>query len=131
MAELKGKEINMDEVLREAIESSGFYTYKDFPCILRNEDLNYMDQVALVLAREVVKFRPDLLQETNRDIVYIVSSESGYSLPSSDLTSLLEDEKPFDDAFISTYSLSERKLIKKLYKGNGFKWIPCNIKGGK
>lgn len=120
---------NMDEVLKEAIESSGFYNIKD-PCVLRDENMNYMDQVALVLAREVVKFRPDLLQERNQDIVYVVSSESGYSLPSSDLTSLLENEKPFDDAIISTYSLSERKLIKKLYKGDGVKWIPFT-KGGR
>lgn len=120
---------NMDEILKEAIESSGFYNTKD-PCTLRDENMNYMDQVALVLAREVVKFRPDLLQEKNQDIVYVVSSESGYSLPSSDLTSLLETEKPFDDAIISTYSLSERKLIKKLYKGDGVKWIPFT-KGGR
>ena len=122
----------MDEILKEAIESSGYYSFlkEPFDLTLRNENMNYMDQVALVLAREVVKFRPDLLQEKNQDIVYVVSSESGYSLPSSDLTSLLETEKPFDDAIISTYSLSERKLIKKLYKGDGVKWIPFT-KGGK
>lgn len=122
----------MDEILKEAIESSGYYLFlkEPFDLTLRNENMNYMDQVALVLAREVVKFRPDLLQERNQDIVYVVSSESGYSLPSSDLTSLLETEKPFDDAIISTYSLSERKLIKKLYKGDGVKWIPF-IKGGR
>ena len=122
----------MDEILKEAIESSGYYQFlkEPFDLTLRNENMNYMDQVALVLAREVVKFRPDLLQERNQDIVYVVSSESGYSLPSSDLTSLLETEKPFDDAVISTYSLSERKLIKKLYKGDGVKWIPFT-KGGR
>jgi hypothetical protein len=122
----------MDEILKEAIESSGYYLFlkEPFDLTLRNENMNYMDQVALVLAREVVKFRPDLLQEKNQDIVYVVSSESGYSLPSSDLTSLLETEKPFDDAIISTYSLSERKLIKKLYKGDGVKWIPFT-KGGR
>ena len=122
----------MDEILKEAIESSGYYLFlkEPFDLTLRNENMNYMDQVALVLAREVVKFRPDLLQEKNQDIVYVVSSESGYSLPSSDLTSLLENEKPFDDAIISTYSLSERKLVKKLYKGDGVKWIPFT-KGGR
>ena len=122
----------MDEILKEAIESSGYYQFLEepFDLTLRNENMNYMDQVALVLAREVVKFRPDLLQERNQDIVYVVSSESGYSLPSSDLTSLLETEKPFDDAIISTYNLSERKLIKKLYKGDGVKWIPFT-KGGR
>jgi hypothetical protein len=122
----------MDEILKEAIESSGYYLFlkEPFDLTLRNENMNYMDQVALVLAREVVKFRPDLLQERNQDIVYVVSSESGYSLPSSDLTSLLETEKPFDDAVISTYSLSERKLVKKLYKGDGVKWIPFT-KGGR
>lgn len=123
---------NMDEILKEAIESSGYYLFlkEPFDLTLRNENMNYMDQVALVLAREVVKFRPDLLQEKNQDIIYIVSGESGYSLPSSDLTSLLENEKPFDDAVISTYSLSERKLIKKLYKGDGVKWIPFT-RGGR
>jgi len=122
----------MDEILKEAIESSGYYRFLEepFDLTLRNEDMDYFDQVALVLAREVVRFRPDLLQEKNQDIVYVVSSESGYSLPSSDLTSLLETEKPFDDAIISTYSLSERKLIKKLYKGDGVKWIPFT-KGGR
>lgn len=122
----------MDEILKEAIESSGYYQFLEepFDLTLRNENMNYMDQVALVLAREVVKFRPDLLQEKNQDIVYVVSSESGYSLPSSDLTSLLETEKPFDDAVISTYSLSERKLVKNLYKGDGVKWIPFT-KGGR
>lgn len=122
----------MDEILKEAIESSGYYSFlmEPFDLTLRNENMNYMDQVALVLAHEVVRFRPDLLQERNQDIVYVVSSESGYSLPSSDLTSLLENEKPFDDAVISTYSLSERKLIKKLYKGDGVKWIPFT-KGGR
>lgn len=130
MVELKGKEINMDEVLREAVESSGFYVYKDCPCNLRDDSMNYMDQVALVLAREVIKFRPDLLEESNQDIVFVVSSESGYSLPSPDLTSLLENEKPFDDSVISSYSLSERKIIKKLYKGDGIRWIPCSFKGG-
>ena len=121
----------MDDVLREAIESAGFYSYKNYPCNLRDENMNYTEQVALVLSREVVKFRPDLLEEPNQDIVFIVSSESGYSLPSKDLTSLLENEKPFDDAVIGTYSLSERKLIKKLYKGDGIKWIPCSFKGGR
>lgn len=122
----------MDEILKEAIESSGYYLFlkEPFDLTLRNENMNYMDQVALVLAHEVVRFRPDLLKERNQDIVYVVSSESGYSLPSSDLTSLLETEKPFDDAIISTYSLSERKLIKKLYKGDGVKWIPFT-KGGR
>ena len=122
----------MDEILKEAIESSGYYSFlmEPFDLTLRNENMNYMDQVALVLAHEVVRFRPDLLKEKNQDVVYVVSSESGYSLPSSDLTSLLETEKPFDDAVISTYSLSERKLVKKLYKGDGVKWIPFT-KGGK
>ena len=123
----------MDEILREAVESSGYYSFlkEPFDLTLRNENMNYLEQVALVLAREVAKFRPDLISEPNQDIVYVVSSESGYSLPSSDLTSLLENEKPFDDAIISSYSLSERKLIKKLFKGNGVIWIPYDFKGGK
>lgn len=116
---------NMDDVLREAIESSGYYEYKDTPADLRNEELTYKQQVPLILARELVKFRPDLLNAVDKDVVFIVcNGSSTYSLPSVDLTALLENEKPYSDAIIGTYSLSERKLVKKLYKGDGTKWIP-------
>lgn len=116
---------NMDDVLREAIESSGYYEYKDTPADLRNEELTYKQQVPLILARELVKFRPDLLNAVDKDVVFIVcNGSSTCSLPSVDLTVLLENEKPYSDAIIGTYSLSERKLVKKLYKGDGTKWIP-------
>lgn len=116
---------NMDDVLREAIESSGYYEYKDTPADLRNEELTYKQQVPLILARELVKFRPDLLNAVDKDVVFIVcNGSSTYSLPSVDLTALLENEKPYSDTIIGTYSLSERKLVKKLYKGDGTKWIP-------
>lgn len=120
---------NMDEVLKEAIESSGYYQYENISCDLRDDNMSYKDQVALVLAREVVKFRPDLLNNVSKDVVYIVcNGSSNYGLPSTDLTELLENESPYDDAFIATYSLSERKLLKKLFSGNGFRWIPYKEK---
>ena len=81
----------------------------------------------LLLAREVARSRPDLLDaEPNKDLVYVVNNGGGddYSLPSSDLTALLENEKPYDHAVIGVYSLSEMKLVHKLYKGNGTKWVP-------
>lgn len=117
-----------DDLLREAIEQAGYYISKDIAVTLDdNCDLSYAEQVALLLAREVARSRPDLLDaEPNKDLVYVVNngSEDNYSLPSSDLTALLENEKPYDDAVIGVYSLSERKLVRKLYKGNGTKWAP-------
>ena len=117
-----------DDLLREAIEQAGYYISKDIAVTLDdNCDLSYAEQIALLLAREVARSRPDLLDaEPNKDLVYVVNNGGGdnYSLPSSDLTALLENEKPYDDAVIGVYSLSERKLVHKLYKGNGTKWVP-------
>lgn len=116
-----------DDLLREAIEQAGYYISKDITVTLDdNCDLSYAEQVALLLAREVARSRPDLLEdEPNKDLVYVVNDEGkdNYSLPSSDLTALLENEKPYDDAVIGVYSLSERKLVRKLYRGNGTKWV--------
>lgn len=116
-----------DDLLREAIEQAGYYISKDIAVTLDdNCDLSYAEQVALLLAREVARSRPDLLEdESNKDLVYVVNTEGkdNYSLPSSDLTALLENEKPYDDAVIGVYSLSERKLVRKLYRGNGTKWV--------
>lgn len=116
-----------DDLLREAIEQAGYYISKDITVTLDdNCDLSYAEQVALLLAREVARSRPDLLEdEPNKDLVYVVNNEGkdNYSLPSSDLTALLENEKPYDDAVIGIYSLSERKLVRKLYRGNGTKWV--------
>lgn len=116
-----------DDLLREAIEQAGYYISKDITVTLDdNCDLSYAEQVALLLAREVARSRPDLLEdEPNKDLVYVVNNEGkdNYSLPSSDLTALLENEKPYDDAVIGVYSLSERKLVRKLYRGNGTKWV--------
>lgn len=116
-----------DDMLREAVEASGYYHYRtEIVTLDDNCDLRYDQQVCLLLAREVVRSRPDLLNAPEKDLVYIVNNGSGdnYSLPSSDLTALLENEKPYDDAVIGVYSLSERKLVRKLYKGNGTNWIP-------
>ena len=116
-----------DDLLREAIKRTGYYILKDITVTLDdNCDLSYAEQVALLLAREVVRYRPDLLDAEPKDLVYVVNNGGGdnYSLPSLDLTALLENEKPYDDAVIGVYSLSERKLVHKLYKGNGTKWVP-------
>lgn len=118
-----------DELLREAIEQAGYYISKGITVTLDDTcDLSYAEQVALLLAREVARNRPDLLNEFDKDLVYVVNNGGGdnYSLPSSDLTALLENEKPYDDAVIGVYSLSERKLVQKLYKGDGTKWVFYN-----
>ena len=114
-----------DDLLREAIEQAGYYNAKDIAITLDdNCDLSYGEQVCLLLAREVARNRPDLLNCHNDDLLYVRCDNAGNcSLPSNDLTSLLEMEKPFDDCFIGVYSLSERKIINKLYKGNGTKWV--------
>lgn len=84
-----------DDLLREAIEQAGYYRYyisKDIAVTLDdNCDLSYAEQVALLLAREVARSRPDLLDaEPNKDLVYVVNNGGGdnYSLPSSDLNSI-------------------------------------------
>ena len=116
---------NRDDVLREAIESSGYYHLENVSGDLRDDGAPYSVQVSLVLARELVKFRPDLLNNIDADVVFIIcNGKENYSLPSLDLTMLMESQKPYDDAIIGTYSLSKRKLIKKLYKGDGTKWVP-------
>ncbi len=115
-----------DDLLREALEASGYYQQQDKIVTLdENCDLRYEQQVSLLLAREVVRSRPDLLSVPDRDLVYIVCDSLGnFGLPSNDLTRLLEEEKPFDDCFIGVYSLSKRRLMNKLYKGNGVDWVP-------
>lgn len=118
--------MNKDEILREAIVGSGYYEFKDVAFDFGNEDMDYRVQVSIILAREVVKFRPDLLEERNKDIVYLVYDNDRYGLPGTDLTDMLEKEPPYDGAEIVTYSLSERKILKCLYKGDGTKWVLCN-----
>ena len=63
-----------DDLLREAIEQAGYYISKDIAVTLDdNCDLSYAEQVALLLAREVARSRPDLLDaEPNKDLVYVV-----------------------------------------------------------
>lgn len=116
---------NKDNLLKTAIEYSGFYMRKDVDVTLDDScDLSFDEQVELLLARELVKFRPDLMTKQDKDIVYIVcDGDKNYSLPSNDLTSLLEEEKPYDDAVIAVYSLTDKKIVNKLYKGDGTKWI--------
>lgn len=124
--------MNKDEVLQEAIAAAGYYEYKDVDCNLRNDDLPYSLQVSLVLARALKTFRPDLFEAKDKDLVYVICNGEGhsnYTLPSLDLTSLMESQKPYDDAYIAVYSLSERKILSKLYKGDGTKWVLIQHKG--
>ena len=122
--------MNKDEILREAIAASGYYDCKDIDCNLRNDDLPYSLQVSLILARALKTFRPDLFEKVDRDLVYIVcTNDMRYSLPSPDLTSLMENEKPYSDSFIAVYSLSERKILSKIYKGDGTQWILMQHRG--
>lgn len=116
-----------DDLLREAIEQTGYYISKDITVTLNDKcDLSYINQIALLLAREVVRFRPDLTVNKEKDVVYIICfSDGNYSLPTNDLTTLLETQKPFADDYITSYSLSKKKILSKLYKGDGVKWIPC------
>lgn len=117
--------INKDDLLKSAIADSGYYEYPGVPINLDAEDdIAYQKQVSILLARELEKFRPDLFEEKDFDCVYVVcNGKSNYSLPTQDLTSLMENEKPYTDSFIAVYSLSERKIISKLYKGDGTKWV--------
>lgn len=115
-----------DEVLKQAIEGSGYYEFKNVAFDFGNEEMNYKDQICIVLARALVKFRPDLVEEKNRDIVYLICDNDRYGLPEMDLTELLEREPPYDGAEIVTYSLSERKILRCLYEGDGTKWVLCD-----
>lgn len=117
--------MNKDELLINAINESGYYDYCGVSIHLDMDDgIEFQKQVSILLARELEKFRPDLFKERNHDLVYIVcNGTNNYSLPSSDLTSLMESEKPYDDSYIGVFSLSERIIISKLYKGDGTKWV--------
>ena len=117
--------INKDMLLKQAILNSGYYEYVGVSVVLDAEDtIEFQTQVSILLARELEKFRPDLFEAKYKDCVYVVcNGKANYSLPSSDLTSLMETEKPYDDSIIGVFSLSERKIISKLYKGDGTKWV--------
>lgn len=117
--------INKDMLLKQAILNSGYYENVGVSVVLDVEDtIEFQTQVSILLARELEKFRPDLFEAKYKDCVYVVcNGKSNYSLPSSDLTSLMETEKPYDDSYIGVFSLSERKIISKLYKGDGTKWV--------
>lgn len=117
--------INKDMLLKQAILNSGYYENVGVSVVLDAEDaIEFQTQVSILLARELEKFRPDLFEAKYKDCVYVVcNGKSNYSLPSSDLTSLMETEKPYDDSYIGVFSLSERKIISKLYKGDGTKWV--------
>lgn len=118
---------NNDELLIEAIESSGVLNEENInPDLSDNCELPYEKQVSYILARELLKFRPDLSKPVEKDILFIVETtnawgERCFSLPMKSLGECLE-KKPFDDSSIWSYSLSEQKLIKELYYGDGIIW---------
>ena len=115
-----------DEILRECIESSGYFDKENVIADLQSDDLPYSQQVSLILARELVKYRPDLITKKENDVVFIVcgKDELGkniYSLPTT-LTEAL-DTPPYDDSQIKSYSLSKQEFLMTLYKGNGHNWV--------
>ena len=114
--------MNREEELISAIKESGFYEYKD----VNLEDLPSIQRSAIILAGELLSFRPDLFTEYNPDVVFVIqrtfeNGSVGCSLPKKSLTELLKTP-PYDDSVICSYSLKDEKILKKLYKGTGTKW---------
>lgn len=114
--------MNRDEELIEAIKDSGFYEYGE----VNLEDLPSIQRSAIILAGELLSFRPDLFAEYNPDVVFIIqrtfeNGSVGCSLPKKSLSELLKTP-PYDDSVICSYSLKDEKILKKLYKGTGTKW---------
>lgn len=111
-----------DRYLIEAIEASGYREYKD----VNWDDLPSDKRTAVILASELVALRPDLFVEDNPDVVFIIqrtfeNGTIGCSLPKKSLSELLKTP-PYDDSKICSYSLSDEKILKKLYKGTGRNW---------
>ena len=114
--------MNRDEELISAIKESGFYEYKD----VNLEDLPSVQRSAIILAGALLSFRPDLFNENNPDVVFVIqrtfeNGSVGCSLPKKSLTELFKTP-PYDDSVICSYSLKDEKILKKLYKGTGTKW---------
>lgn len=105
-----------------AIKESGYYEYKD----VNLDDLPSIQRSAIILAQEVQLFRPDLFEEDNQDIYFVMRRilENGsysFDLPKRNLSELLK-RPPFDDSSICSYSFKEEKVLKVIYKGTGTKW---------
>jgi len=114
--------MSRDEELIAAIKESGFYEYKD----VNLDDLSSLQRSAITLAGALLSFRPDLFNENNPDVVFVIQRtfENGtvaHSLPKKSLSELL-DTAPYDDSIICSYSLKDEKILKKLYKGTGTRW---------
>ena len=114
--------MNREEELIEAIKDSGFYEYKD----VNLNDLSIIQKSAIILARALLSFRPDLFEINNQDLVFTIqrtfeNGVVGNSLPTKSLSKLLETP-PYDDSTICSYSLKDEKILKKIYKGTGTKW---------
>lgn len=117
-----------DEILREAIESSGYYTKKDFIADLRSDDLSYDDQVKLILARALVEVRPELEVEPDKDLVFMVryfdsNGNRHTSIPYNCVGQAIKNNPPFDDSEIWSYSISKQDFVEGLYSGNGIEWM--------
>ena len=114
--------MNREKELIEAIKDSGFYEYKD----VHLNDLSIIQKSAIILARALLSFRPDLFEINNQDLVFTIqrtfeNGVVGNSLPTKSLSKLLETP-PYDDSIICSYSLKDEKILKKIYKGTGTKW---------
>lgn len=114
--------MNREKELIEAIKDSGFYEYKD----VNLNDLSIIQKSAIILARALLSFRPDLFEINNQDLVFTIqrtfeNGVVGNSLPTKSLSKLLETP-PYDDSIICSYSLKDEKILKKIYKGTGTKW---------
>ena len=114
--------MNREKELIEAIKDSGFYEYKD----VNLNDLSIIQKSAIILARALLSFRPDLFEINNQDLVFTIqrtfeNGVVGNSLPTKSLSKLL-DTPPYDDSIICSYSLKDEKILKKIYKGTGTKW---------
>ena len=117
---------NGDELIRKALDYVDVEGNEEIRADMENEDYPLDLQVQIILAKAVLALRPDLRRTKDKDVVYIVKSvingKETYSLPSDSLDELLKGTLPYDDSMICTYSISQKKILKKLYRGTGTIW---------
>lgn len=115
-----------DEIVKEAIRASGYYENENFN--LEDEDLDYDSKIKLILAKSLIEVRPDLKEEINKDLVFIVRSFDSngiqmYSVPFNCIGEAMKNSTPYDDSEIWSYSISKQEFVEGLYRGNGCgKW---------
>lgn len=120
---------NGDDLLRKALEYVDVEGNEEIRADMANDDYPMDVQVQIILAKAVLALRPDLKQNRDKDVVYIIKSvingRDSFSVPSNSLDDILRENPPYDDSAVWTYSISKRKLLKKLYKGTGTIWECC------